>query len=160
MASVTYEVVPHQGVGSVRLGAHQCEVRSVMDHAPEEFFKSPEDVVPTDAFHDAAFQVFYDRSRRVAYIELSPAEDFEVRFDGLPVLTLPADEVVGHVLQHAPFDERDPELGYSYVFRTLDLALWRPVLPESATDEEGRTFLTVGIGRPGYFGPQHADSHA
>jgi hypothetical protein len=38
-----------------------------------------------------------------------------------------------------------------YVFLALDLALWRPTLPEGTHDPEGRTFNTVGVGVRGYF---------
>jgi hypothetical protein len=122
-----------------------------MPEEPHEFFKSREDPMPTDAFHGAAFQVFYDADGHVEYIELSASDEIEPLFGGRPVLTMPADGVVESIARQTPFDDTDPDLGYSYVFPALDLALWRPTLPEHDEDEEGRTFSTIGVGRPGYF---------
>ena len=65
------------------------------------------------------------------------------------VLEIAPAEAVTTVAAHAPFDPDDPELGHSYVFKALDLSLWRPVDDED--EPEGRTFMTVGIGRRGYY---------
>jgi hypothetical protein len=50
--------------------------------------------------------------------------------------------------------QHDPkwrEIPYSYIFRSLQLSLWRPVLPSSPSDAEGRYFSTIGIGVRGYY---------
>ena len=77
-------------------------------------------------------------------MELSRTEVFVVSLDGTALLGVPADEAVKAVAARSPFDPDDPELGWSYTFPALALALWRPTL-----DDE--SFSTVGVGVPGYF---------
>ena len=129
----------------------RAEARAAIGVEAREFMKDQSDTVPTDAFHASSFQVFYDASERVEYIELSKSEEVEPIVFGEKILQLRADDAVELVERHAAFDESHPELGYSYVFPALELALWRPVIPESEDDEEGRTFSTAGVGVSGYF---------
>ena len=150
MAGTRYTVVPHEGVAPVRLGMARAECRAVMPEAPRTFRKGPGDGGDTDAFHSSAFQVFYDAEDRVEYIELSRGSEVDPQLDGVSVLEVAADEAVAHVRRLAEFDADDPEVGYSYVFPDLDVAFWRPVIPESDDDPDGRTFSTVGVGIHGY----------
>ncbi len=121
-----------------------------MPGTPSPFSKDGA-AVSTDAFHESAFQVFYDADDRVEYIELSASDRMTALLDGEEVLVVPAEQVVENLAHRTPFDESDPELGYSYVFLELELAFWRPTLPEDENGDDGRTFATVGVGRPGYF---------
>ena len=147
-----YEVVPHVGVGPVYLGMTRDEVRRVMPGPYEAFRKVPDAQHETDAFLSSGFQVFYGGELPVAeYIELSRESGFRAVYRGIDVFATPADEVVAHVCRDAAFDSADWELGYSYIFPDLDLGLWRPVLPESAADSEGREFSTIGVGVLGYY---------
>ena len=116
------------------------------------FAKGPDPAWETDAFHGHAFQVFYSGERPVVdFIELSGGADVRALLGGRAVFDTPAEELIATVSARSPFDAGDPELGYSYVFPELDLAFWRPVIPEAPGDPEGRYFSTVGIGSPGYF---------
>ena len=151
MGAVTYEVIPHVGVGPVRLNMPRAQCRAAMVEPPRVFRKTLDSAVTTDAWHRSSFQVFYDAAERVEYIELSKAPDVEPTVDGVAVLRVSAEEAVEHIGRIAAFDGSDPEWPYSYVFQGLDLALWRPTLPEDADDAEGRTFSTVGVGVRGYF---------
>jgi hypothetical protein len=151
MEAITYEVIPHRGVGPVRLSMSRAQCRAAMGEPPHVFRKTLDSAVTTDAWHRNSFQVFYDPAERVEYVELAKGPEVEPVLDGVPVLRVPADEAVGHIVRVAAFDESDPELPYSYVFQALDLALWRPTLPEDEHDREGRTFSTVGVGVRGYF---------
>ena len=45
----------------------------------------------------------------------------------------------------------DPEVGYSYIFPSLELSVWRPPLPNNTSDPDGRCFRTIGVGRKGYY---------
>ncbi|WP_145176187.1 hypothetical protein [Rubripirellula lacrimiformis] len=67
---------------------------------------------------------------------------------------LNAASAVAHVEKMAPFDPDAPEPGYTYVFPTLQLSLWRSVIPDASQDADdptGRTFEAVGVGPDGYF---------
>jgi hypothetical protein len=148
-----YEAIPHLGVGPVKLGMAREEVRRVMPRPHESFLKVPDSKHETDAFHDGGFQVFYTgEAPLVEYIELSRDSGFRVLYKGLDVFATAVDQVLAHVTGDAPFDPANPVLGYAYIFPELDLSLWRPVLPESPDDPQGREFATMGLGVPGYYG--------
>jgi len=102
-----------------------------------------------DAYHSSAFQVFFDGSDRVEFVELSRSDEIEARYDGVPVLALPAWEAIEYMTTKAPFNPDDPELGFSYEFPSLETAIWRP--EDDDEEPEGRTFMTIGVGRLGYF---------
>jgi hypothetical protein len=152
-AVIGYEVIPHVGIGPVRLGMSRDEVRRAMPGPCQPFLKAPDASHETDAFHESGFQVFYSGTAPEAeYIELSRDSGFRALYRGVDIFATPADAVVSHVARDAAFDPDDCELGYSYIFPALDLSLWRPVLPESPEDMDGREFSTVGIGVFGYYG--------
>ena len=111
---------------------------------PETFLKGADSERLTDAYHDSAFQVFFDADDRVEYVELSSDRAFGVLFADARVFSTPARALVQLLEQHAPYDPDEWELGYTYTFPRLELALWRP-------DKSQRNFSTVGVGRPGYF---------
>jgi hypothetical protein len=152
-----YEVVPHEGVGPVRLGMTREAAREAMERAGVPL--PPVRVeTPVDVYHDAGFQVSYDASGIVEYIELSRGGAFVARYGGVDVFTTPADELVALVAKTTSYDPDDPEPGYTYLFPALDLSLWRPVLPEDCEEEDqpdeydcGRVFTTIGVGRQGYY---------
>ncbi len=147
-----YIIEPGLGVGPVRLGMTPDEVLGAMDQKPDSFSKSDDSRHETDAFHQSCFQVFYDGDvPEVVYIELSSGVDFDAFYAGTDVFKTPANDLVSLISQTTPLDENDPELGYSFTFPNLELSLWRPVMPDSEDDPEGRFFSTVGIGITGYF---------
>lgn len=151
-----YDIVPHEGVGPVRLGMAREAAREAMERAGVPL--PPEQVETSrDLYHRAEFQVSYDDSGMVEYIELGRGEQFVARYLGVDVFTTPADELVALVANAAPYDPDDPELGYTYLFPALDLTLWRPVMPEDCEEDDepdeydcGRVFMTMGVGRRGY----------
>jgi hypothetical protein len=153
-----YDVVPHEGIGPVRLGMSRAEAREAMERAgvplPPVHLEDSR-----DEYHNAGFQVSHDASGNVEYIEIYRGEPFVTRYRGVDVFTTPADEMVALVAETAPYDPDDADLGLTYVFRALDLSLWRPVAPEDCEEEDepdeydcGRVFTTIGVGRRGYYG--------
>ena len=150
---IDYEVMPHVGIGPVRLGMSAMTSDAP---CPAPAMLSSRDLTPlleTDAFHENGFQVFYSGTRRWRNTSSClgiPASCALYR--GIDVFATPADVVVSHVARDTAFDPDHWELGYSYIFPALDLSLWRPVLPESPEDTDGREFSTIGIGVVGYYG--------
>jgi hypothetical protein len=123
-----------------------------MPEPARSFRKTPTSRHETDAFHRNSFQVFYGGDQPVVeYIELSRGSVVGALYRDLDVFATPADEVVAYISRDSAFDQSDPEIPYSYLFRDLQLSLWRPVIPESDTDSEGRYFSTIGIGKRGYY---------
>jgi hypothetical protein len=147
-----YTVQPFIGVGPVRLGMSRDEARRVMPEPAKPFRKGRTPRYETDAFHQSAFQVFYGGDQpTVEYIELSRGSVIRALYRDLDVFSTPADEVVAFVSRDAAFDQTHRELPYSYIFRDLQLSLWRPTIPESDTDTDGRFFSTIGVGKRGYY---------
>jgi len=149
---IEYMVKPMVGIGPVLLGMTRPESRHAMGQEPESFKKSPDACCLTDAYHDGAFQVFFDGQDKVEYIELSgPSPGFAALYKGIDVHRSKATEVVALISKDSSFDQDDPELGYSYIFHSLQLSLWRPVVPEDDQDQEGQFFATIGVGKHGYY---------
>jgi hypothetical protein len=63
----------------------------------------------------------------------------------------PVNDVVAYISRDAEFDMSHPEIPYSYLFRALQLSLWRPIVPESDRNTDDLYFATIGIGNEGYF---------
>ena len=141
------EIVPNVGVGPVRLGASREQVHSLLGPPSEEIRDRRE------MFFDGLF-VDYDERGGVEFIEMSRSEVFSAEFDGVCLHDLAAESALAVVMRHAAVAAENPELGYSYIFPSLQLSLWRgtqPSVDQAVDDSEGRFFEAVGIGVPGYF---------
>lgn len=92
--------------------------------------------------------MFYEGDEpTVAFIELSNGPNLRAVLFGLSVFTTPVPALISEMGRQAELDRTDPELGYSYMFPSLELAFWRP----DNDDDETPYFATVGIGRAGYY---------
>ena len=146
-----FVLAPLHGVGSIRLGAIRETVIAALGPPNESFYKTPGSRYPTDAWFQNGFQVFYEGEEpTVAFIELSGECDLEAILFGLPVFATTVPILISEVSRRAKLDETDPELGYTYIFPSLELAFWRP----DNDDDEAPFFATVGIGVSGYFSTQ------
>lgn len=143
-----FVVDPLNGVGLIRLGASRETVLGALGTPATSFYKTPNSRYPTDTWFENGFQVFYEGDQpMVAFIELSNGHNFEAVLFGLPVFATAAPVLVREVGRRAKLDETDPELGYAYIFPSLELAFWRP----DNDDKEASYFSTLGIGVLGYF---------
>ena len=132
------------------LGISQDDSRRAFAEIPARYEKVVGSGTLVEAYFESTFQVFFSKSSGlVEYIELSRNPDFRVSLDDIDVFSIPADELIGRIsiVRDSEFVSEDG--GYSYLFPSLELYLWRPVLP-GELDDEGRYFETVGIGVPGY----------
>lgn len=146
-----YTIEPLVGVGPIRFGMSRGQVRLAMPDEPKPFRKSRQSKHETDAFHESAFQVFYSGEYpAVEFIELSDCSLFRVFYEGVDVFETPADHLVEFISRSSPFDATHGEIPYTYIFPGFELSLWRPDIPRSGSDEEGRFFSTIGIGVRGY----------
>ena len=74
MSITQYSIEPLIGVRPILLGMTRAESRQHMVAEPLSFKKAPTlfpNAPEVDAYHDNAFQVFFDEDDRVEYIELS-----------------------------------------------------------------------------------------
>jgi hypothetical protein len=128
------------------------DVRSLMPRTRESFRKGEDSEHEMDVFHRSGFQVHYGGDDElVEFVELFRDSGFKAIYRDMNVFAEPADAVIAHVSESAKYDKKDPEMGCSYVFRKLEMSLWRPFEAESPDEVEGWFFNTVGVGAKGYF---------
>ncbi len=143
----TYEVVPLEGIGEVKLGMSREEVRQIMGPNPDTSGARNQ----VDNYHGGGFQIFYSKEGTVEFVELLRDSGFEAEAKGINVFEKSAQEVLDVICSYSDFNQDDLEVGYSYVFPDIELSLWRPHIPENDEDQEGKCFSTVGIGVSGYY---------
>jgi hypothetical protein len=143
MNMLEYEITPHVGIGPVKLGMPIHDVEAVMG--------KPEHVHDNRHGYLSGFMVDFDDTGKVEFIELASSELFQAKFNGINLHYVTADEAVNFVSQFDSYDRNDPEAGYSYIFKKLQLSLWRGTMPEDEADEDGKYFEAVGIAIDGYF---------
>ena len=144
---IEYDILPHSGVGPIRLGMTREEVRAE--------FGMP-DFTGNDNREEFlhGFFVDFNSEGRVEFIELAKSTQFRPLFKGKCLHELLADDVVALVQRYDQYSEDDPELGYSYCFLDLQMSLWRPTVPDANQpndDDDGRYFHAIGIAEKGYF---------
>ena len=144
---IEYEVVPLEGIGQVKLGMHRDGVRKIMGENPETSGSRNQ----VDNYHGEGFQVFYAENDTVEFIELLRDSGFSAVARGINIFETTAKESLRLIAQYSDYNQDDLEVGYSYVFSDIELSLWRPSIPESDDEEEGKYFSTVGIGVRGYY---------
>jgi hypothetical protein len=141
-------VIPHHGVGPIRLGMTRSEVHEQLGE-PEH--------VSRDRSREgflSGFMVDFNLEDKAEFIELAKSNRFRALFEGKCLHELPADEAVAFVSRFGRYNEDGRTLGYQYIFLDLQLSLWRgtvadPEQPEN--DPDGRYFEAVGVAEDGYF---------
>ncbi len=144
-----FEIQPKVGLGPIRFGMTRAEVRAELG-APESEHDERE-------WYLEDMAVDFDADGRVEFIETAESAHFEVVFMDSNMHAIAANAAVVLLQTVAPYDDSAPELGYSYIFPSIQLSLWRPVIPDAEQDPEdqnGRRFEAIGIGREGYFDRQ------
>jgi hypothetical protein len=96
--------------------------------------------------------IVHFREGRVELIELAKSSQFSATFHAVSLHDLPANDAVRFVCHYAAFDPADPELGHTFVFPEIQLALWRPAVPDpDQPSDKSSSFHAVSIGVAGYF---------
>ena len=107
-------------------------------------------------------RIDYDQEGTVEFIECSGLHSahFKIFIGAINVFETPAIQLLNEIKKWkgVGYDETDDEIPYSFLFRTIDLSVYWPVLPdgdekneEISEQEEGKYFSTIGIGRKGYY---------
>lgn len=138
-----FEITPHVGIGKIKLGMSREDVFTL-------FGKPNFDREDRIGYLDG-FMINFDKHNTVEFIELAKSAEYCALFNGIDLHNIKANDAVEFVNKFDVFDKDDPEIGYSYIFKKLQLSLWRGVLPECEHDSDGMHFETVGIGVDDYF---------
>jgi hypothetical protein len=165
---MNFEIRPHVGTNNIKFGMTRGEVQEILG-SPESskeksIFKFQNIVIPEpakDGYFKNSLQISYDDNEQVEYIEFSGRGDeyIEVFLNDIEIFKTPAKELLNQILEitECDYDKQDIEVPYSFVYRNIDLSLWRQVIPdvnenteEVPESDEGKYFWTVGIGIKGY----------
>ena len=131
------------GVGPIKFGMSKSKV--------VELFGIPDIERESRLSYMSGFMIDFDHSNYVEFIELANCNSFSATYQGQNLHSITAFEAIKHVSKFDNFDENDPELGYSYVFKKLQLSLWRATVPKNELDQDGKYFEAVAIGIANYF---------
>ena len=143
-----FKIEPLTGVPPVLLGMTKAESREAMALPFHHYEKVVGSGSFVDAYLEATFQVFFDSSTgMVQAIELSNDTNLRVKLGEFDVFRTPASVLVAAISESAA-PALDTENGHSFDFPSLGLWLWRPVVPDSPTDTDGRYFETIGVQVP------------
>ncbi len=164
-----FDLTHHTGARNVKLGMTQEEIQTILG---EPLYKSGKSIMdygdfslPVSAkigYFENELQITFDNDNKAEFIEFSgkDAQHTEVYIGEIDVFKVPASRLLKEItdLTGVEFDREEDEIPYSYVFPSLDLAVWRGIIPELDEEneeipetDEGKYFWTIGIGIKGYY---------
>lgn len=147
------EIYPLIGIGQVKLGDNRESVRKIMGGSFSTYKNTENSVNYTDAYLNDSFQVFYDKDDRVEFIEVSyNPQLFSLHYKGIDLFETEAEELIAELDKQSQYKRDEEEIPYGYLFPTLGMILWRPVVPHDYSEDEewdeyrkGMYFMVVGI---------------
>lgn len=138
-----FEITPNIGVGPIKFGMNRSSVEAV--------FGKPDNVSNSRIGFMSGFFIDFNINDKVKFIELSDSAEFEITYSGINLYKIKADDVVALLSIKDSYDSTDPELGYSYIFKSLQISLWRGTMPENEQDNDGMYFEAIGVANESYF---------
>lgn len=164
-----FDLEPHMGAGKIKLGMTRNEIRTILgkpEYSSEKSVMEYEEfsiVVPAKVgYFKNEVQITFDDNNKADFIEFSgkDSELIQVYLNEINIFKTPAQQLLQEItnLTNAEFDKEHDEIPYSYVFPSIDLGLWRQVIPEGneqnsdiPQSDDGKYFWTIGIGIQGYY---------
>src|SRR5262245_54665446 len=139
-----FEVIPHVGIGPLRLGMTQAEVRHAIAGSAVRGLRGCLEVV-----RDLGLWVDYTEGfTAVKFVQASEVAGVRVLLAGADVFDTPADELVARLVQQEGLNVADfPPGRHSYLYEALRLVLWRERVPEA----ESRPFDCVSVHAEGCY---------
>ena len=146
----SFSLEPLSGIrGSIRFGMKREEVRRTLAPAiPRPFSRGTTEV---DGFYDSSVQVSYGKMDEVTFLEFARNRENQVLLDGFDLMGSPAASVINYLKSRFEVIDDEMEPGYSFRLPTMEIGLWRSVVPSTDADVEGRYFESVGFGTVGYY---------
>ena len=140
---MNFEIIPKVGIGPIKLGMSRIEVEGI--------FGQPEHESNERIGYYSGFMIDFDENHKVEFIELAKSNNFSATLNGVNLHEVSAIDAVNYVSKIDNFDKTEPEQGYSYIFKGIQLSLWRGTMPENEADDDGKYFEAVGIAVENYF---------
>lgn len=164
-----FDLIPHIGAGDLKLGMTRKEIRSIFgkpvyssEKTVTEYGDFSMPVPAKDGYFNNELQVTFDDNDKADFIEFSgkDSEHIEVYLSNINIFKTPAPQLIKEIsfLSNSEFNKEDNEIPYSYIFPSIDLVVWRQVIPEQdeqgeeiPESDEGKYFWTIGIGIKGNY---------
>ncbi|MFM2476877.1 hypothetical protein [Celerinatantimonas sp. MCCC 1A17872] len=141
-----FEITPHLGIGPIKLGMTRAEVNTC--------FGKPEFSGNGRVGYLSGFMIDFDENDKVEFIELAKSNKFAAFYKGINLHSVTAKQAVACVENDDEYDKESPEQGYSYIFKKLQLSLWRGTIAQMDDNDDapnGVSFEAIGIAVDGYF---------
>ncbi|SMF22961.1 hypothetical protein SAMN06296036_107255 [Pseudobacteriovorax antillogorgiicola] len=136
-------MIPLGSIGPVKIGMKESEVQQVIGR--------PTFVDGSRKEYLSGYFVNYDSDNRVEYIEVWDSDGFGIDFNGINPLKVDPRDAVKHIESFDKYDEDDPELGDSYIFKSIQVSLWRGSTFKDSDEKIEKEFESLGIGKQGYY---------
>jgi hypothetical protein len=152
---VIIDLRPPHGAGELSIGASGPDIVEALQRLgdPEVLRRTRQDHPGWCVRRDSGLFIatYFDGDDRVNAIEFGRPEDPSdvITYLGLDLFATPAADLLEQLREHTALDEGED--GYALTAPDLLLAFWRPTVPESPDDPEGRFFESVLIAHPGYY---------
>lgn len=142
-----FDVIPHVGIGPLKLGMTQAEVRQAVAGHTVKALQGCEEVV-----ENLGLWVDYTPGfGGVNFVQAFKAKGVRVIFAGADVFDTPADQLVTRIVRQEGLTPADfPDGRHEYLFSALRLMLWRGVVPDEP-DERGWAFECISVHTHGYY---------
>lgn len=138
-----FEIIPMTSVGPVKIDMSEKEVEQVMGKSIFER-KSRKEYLD-------GFFVIYDSAGHVKYITVTDSEKYDIDFKGFNPLKISSHEALKLFEAYDSYDASHHEVGYLFIFKKLQMGLWRGVMYEDEEETIERKFEALGVGRAGYY---------
>ncbi|MCH4888919.1 hypothetical protein EZV73_15090 [Acidaminobacter sp. JC074] len=122
--SGTFKVVLNKSLGPLALGMSKTEVEKIIGKASDNYQS-------TFYYFNNNLQLEFDINGCLAFIQLSNNQHFIASFKDLNLFDLKDIEIDDLFSCYCTVDRNDPEYGYSYNYRSLQLIFWRKSNPEN-----------------------------
>lgn len=136
----TYIVIPHEGIGPVKLGMTRLEVRGVLgtpSAVQEAHEKWGIEFPDKDYFLDNAFQVEYSDHGRVCFIEASKHDAYRIEYLGFDVHRDDPMAVIQAIERVSPPDRGNSEYPCNQTFLDIGVSIYREHSEEDHIDAFG-----------------------
>jgi len=91
---------------------------------------------------------------RCDFIELVSSDLFSATFQGRDLHSVMVEDALPFMRKFGHYNETDVEIGSSHIFPSLEISLWRNVMPEASRKPWGGHVEAIGVGKSGCFSAQ------
>ncbi|QOR34931.1 hypothetical protein IMX26_15950 [Clostridium sp. 'deep sea'] len=128
------QVIPYEGIGRIKLGLTELQIKNII----KTHYSNKK--VNNDIVSAPFFEVEYNEQGEAIYIELARDDSnkdlYPTLFKGIDIFNTKAKDLIPQITKYYEYNSNDINLGYSYVFPAIDLALWRPSIFEEEDKQE------------------------